>query len=300
MRGIAVTAADTAADVAATPPSAELLAHAAGQVATAYPDLFAHQRAGVAFLLARRRAILADDMGLGKTRQAIVALREAAPAGPFLIVCPAAVKLNWRREIRLVEPDATVLVVQGGSAFEPGQRWTVVNYDLLGRLESALLAQPWAGIAVDEAHYVKNTSQRSARVLRLLGVADRGARPAADPEAVYLLTGTPMSNRPRYLFNLLRAVRHPLANSYFSYATRYCAAFDNGYGLDDNGAPTWRSWPSSSAACCCAAPRTRRWTCPPSSAPGSPWRSPTAAWPSWRPARWPSWSRTPPARALPG
>src|SRR5262249_32666284 len=31
--------------------------------------LFPHQVEGVAFLLGRRRAILADDMGLGKTRQ---------------------------------------------------------------------------------------------------------------------------------------------------------------------------------------------------------------------------------------
>jgi SNF2 family DNA or RNA helicase len=36
--------------------------------------LFPHQIEGVAFLLGRRRAILADDMGLGKTRQAIVSL----------------------------------------------------------------------------------------------------------------------------------------------------------------------------------------------------------------------------------
>ena len=45
-----------------------------------------------------------------------------------------------------------------------------------------------------------------------------------------------MSNRPRDLFSLRRAVRHPLAHSFFSYAKRYCAAFNNGYGLDTNGA----------------------------------------------------------------
>ena len=44
--------------------------------------LFPHQVEGVAFLLGRRRAILADDMGLGKTRQAIVSLRHLAPDGP--------------------------------------------------------------------------------------------------------------------------------------------------------------------------------------------------------------------------
>ena len=61
--------------------------------------LFPHQIEGVAFLLGRRRAILADDMGLGKTRQAIVSLRHAAPGGPYLVVCPASVKRNWAREI---------------------------------------------------------------------------------------------------------------------------------------------------------------------------------------------------------
>jgi SNF2 family DNA or RNA helicase len=56
--------------------------------------LFPHQIEGVAFLLGRRRAILADDMGLGKTRQAIVSLRHTAPDGPYLVVCPASVKRN--------------------------------------------------------------------------------------------------------------------------------------------------------------------------------------------------------------
>ena len=221
--------------MSATPPSDDALAEAARQIAAAYPGLFAHQRAGIAFLLSRRRAILADDMGLGKTRQAIVALREAAPNGPYLVVCPAAVKLNWRREIRLVEADANVQVVDGKAAWDDGNRWTVVNYDLLGKVEGKLLATTWGGIVIDEAHYIKNDSQRTRRVLRLLGVGT-GRAPAAEPEAAYLLTGTPMSSRPRDLFNLLKAVRHPLATSFYSYATQYCAAYDNGYGLDTNGA----------------------------------------------------------------
>ena len=219
----------------ATPPSDDALAEAARRIAVAYPGLFAHQRAGVAFLLSRRRAILADDMGLGKTRQAIVALREAAPSGPYLVVCPAAVKLNWRREIRLVEPDADVQVIDGRAGWEDGRRWTVVNYDLLGKVEDRLLATAWGGIVVDEAHYIKNDSRRTRRVLRLLG-ANETTPTAAEPEAVYLLTGTPMSSRPRDLFNLLKAVHHPLATSFYSYAARYCAAYDNGYGLDTNGA----------------------------------------------------------------
>jgi SNF2 family DNA or RNA helicase len=96
------------------PPSEELLGEAARRIGEAYPGLYAHQRTGVSFLLSRRRAILADDMGLGKTRQAIVAVREAAPKGPFLVICPAGVKLNWRREIGLVEDEK--VRVSGGVA----------------------------------------------------------------------------------------------------------------------------------------------------------------------------------------
>src|SRR6476660_8175312 len=101
-------------------PSEELLGEAARRVAEAYPGLYGHQRSGIAFLLARRRAILADDMGLGKTRQAIIAAREASPEGPFLVICPAGVKLNWRREIGLVEDDPDVQVLHGKDAFDPG------------------------------------------------------------------------------------------------------------------------------------------------------------------------------------
>jgi SNF2 family DNA or RNA helicase len=68
------------------------------QAAALADGLFPHQVEGVAFLLGRRRAILADDMGLGKTRQALAALSHAAPVGQVLVVCPASVKRNWARE----------------------------------------------------------------------------------------------------------------------------------------------------------------------------------------------------------
>ena len=87
---------------------------AAFRSAVALADgLFPHQIEGVAFLLGRRRAILADDMGLGKTRQAIVSLRHLTPGGPRLVVCPASVKRNWAREIAVVAPDSPVLIIEG-------------------------------------------------------------------------------------------------------------------------------------------------------------------------------------------
>src|SRR5829696_3694801 len=113
-----------------------------GAVALA-DGLFPHQIDGVAFLLGRRRAILADDMGLGKTRQAIVSLRHVAPRGPFLVVCPASVKRNWAREIGLIDPDAPVLVIEGGAPAEPSGEWVIANYDILARHIDSLERVRW-------------------------------------------------------------------------------------------------------------------------------------------------------------
>ncbi len=61
-------------------------------------ELRPFQRAGVDYILHARRTFLADEQGLGKTVQALAAL-EADDAYPAVIVCPAGLKLNWRREI---------------------------------------------------------------------------------------------------------------------------------------------------------------------------------------------------------
>jgi SWI/SNF-related matrix-associated actin-dependent regulator of chromatin subfamily A-like protein 1 len=196
--------------------------------------LFPHQIEGVAFLLGRRRAILADDMGLGKTRQAIVSLRHTAPDGPYLVVCPASVKRNWAREIAIAAPDATAHIIEKGAAPYSGQSWVIVNYDILANHMDALAREPWAGLVFDEAHYLKNHRSARSRLARQLADRAKG-RPGAEP-AVYLLTGTPLTNRPRDLFVLLQLVGHPLGRSFLSFAKRYCAAERNDYGWQTRGA----------------------------------------------------------------
>ena len=53
---------------------------------------------------------------------------------------------------------------------------------------------------------------------------------------MYLLTGTPLTNRPRDLFVLLQLAGHSLGRSFLSFAKRYCAAVKNGYGWKTDGA----------------------------------------------------------------
>lgn len=139
-------------------------------------------------------------MGLGKTRQTIVSLRHLAPGGPRLVVCPASVKRNWAREISLVSPDASTLVIDGTSPVLPTAEWVIINYDILGRHIDNLLIVPWAALVFDEAHYLKNHTSARSKLSRELTAAAAAATPAL---AVQLLTGTPPHQPP---WRSLRAV----------------------------------------------------------------------------------------------
>ena len=157
------------------------------QAASLAAGLYAHQVEGIAFLLGRQRAILADDMGLGKTRQSVLAMHQAQPEGPYLVVCPAAVKINWAREIALVLPAAEIAIVGPALVPEPGYTgWVVINYDILAK--HPLAAHTWSGLVFDEAHYLKNyRSQRHRLSLDLV-------KAVGDEAVVHLLTGTPLTS----------------------------------------------------------------------------------------------------------
>ena len=193
--------------------------------------LYPHQIEGIAFLLGRRRALLADDMGLGKTRQSVIAMVEAEEEGPYLVICPASIKRNWAREIEIVFPDAEPTIV-GPGPLPPINYcgWIIVNYEILGKHLEKLLAFDWKGVVFDEAHYLKNyQSQRSRNASKLVKEIKR------DP-VVHALTGTPMTSRPRDLFPLLQILDHPLGKSFLSFAKRYCEAYQGDFGLVADGA----------------------------------------------------------------
>src|SRR4030095_13019840 len=155
------------------PASKEVRDEALRRARALAEGLFPHQIDGVAFLLGRRRSVLPANMALGKTRQSIVALTEAAPNGPYLVVVPASVKRNWEREILAARPDARVAIV--GPEAPPARGfdgWVIVNYDILAKHVGGVEGHRWDGIVFDEAHYLKNhTSQRSKLARQLVAAA---------------------------------------------------------------------------------------------------------------------------------
>lgn len=178
--------------------------------------LFNHQIEGIRFLKTRKKAILADVMGLGKTRQAIYASQ-----GKTAIICPASVKYGWLREIEGTVGGRHIVVHHSnGSTITDNPKghgkWHIANYDILGKENVWNDIKDADTIILDEAHYIKNTSSKRSKICASWA---RGAK------RVYLLTGTPIMDRPIDLFNLLRAINHPLGENWYIYAVRYCSAF---------------------------------------------------------------------------
>ena len=154
-------------------------------------ELKPFQRAGVSYLLERRRAFLADEQGLGKTIEALAAI-EAAGAYPAVVVCPASLKLNWLRELARWLPQRTARALSGhggarsGDVDEPEVAdVTVVNYDIVAaRLQELCAIGPQA-LVLDESHYCKNAAaKRTQAVQRLSSVgAQRWLGPGFERDA---------------------------------------------------------------------------------------------------------------------
>ena len=174
--------------------------------------LFAHQRAAVRWLLARRGAVLADAMGLGKTLTALMAARAMVRQDDcrILVIAPVGLHDHWQ-----------------GEAASLGLHLELHSW---ARLPDAL---PPAGtvLIADEAHFAQNGhTRRSQGLLRL----------ARHPRlrAIWLLTGTPMKNgRPAQLFPLLAAIGHPLARDQRAFEEFFC----QGHWREQGGRRLWQA-----------------------------------------------------------
>lgn len=187
--------------------------------------LYQHQEEGIKFLLSRNGCILADDMGLGKSIQSIIAAIESGSKN-ILIICPSSTKINWEREIKVFCDDTTIIE---GKKFSSA-KFTIINFDVLKNFHTLikkgkesetkvinrqLVNAGYDLCIIDEAHYLKNNdSIRGKIVVELVN--------NKKIDKVWLLTGTPVANRPMDFFNLLKIINSPISQNWQHYATRYC------------------------------------------------------------------------------
>jgi SWI/SNF-related matrix-associated actin-dependent regulator 1 of chromatin subfamily A len=189
-----------------------------------------HQKEAIQKLVENKKFILADDMGLGKTTSTIIAALESG-SKKVLIICPATLKINWKREIENYS-DKSVYIAEGKN-FSTDADFVIINYDIIKNFhdtkkkgESQILDANFDLVVVDEAHYIKNaTAQRTKLINDLVKKVDR----------LWLLTGTPMTSRPIDYFNLLSLIESPVAKNWMAYAIRYC----QGYQFNVGGRKVW-------------------------------------------------------------
>ncbi|KAI9048486.1 hypothetical protein LZ554_007320 [Drepanopeziza brunnea f. sp. 'monogermtubi'] len=181
-------------------------------------QMMPYQMEGLNWLLynfhQKKNVILADEMGLGKTIQLIAFMASLAKDNPrcwpFLVVTPNSTCPNWRREIKKWAPSLRVVAYYGAKK----ARDMAMEYELYPDGCSDLRAHvvvtsyeapvddysksffrriKWAGMIVDEGQRLKNDENLLYIALKALKV----------PFQV-LLTGTPLQNNKRELFNLLQ------------------------------------------------------------------------------------------------
>ena len=186
-----------------------------------------YQRVGVTYMLAHRKAFQADEMGLGKTLQALAAT-EACKGYPELTLAPASLLRNWKNEAGRWVPHRKVQVItKSKTAIDPDAEIVIVSYDV-AKNHAGIKAARWVTVIADEAHALK--SSKSARSKALAPVV-------AGAKNRWLLSGTPLKNRPADLIEPLRMLGHLDAlGGWKTYVTRYCAGRQGRYGWEIDGA----------------------------------------------------------------
>lgn len=190
-----------------------------------------YQKAGIYFSK-DKSALIADEMGLGKTIQAVGVINMNPSYRNILVICPASLRLNWKRELaKWLVNDYTIGVVDRDK-YPENTDILIINYDVVQKHREKLMEREWDLLVADEAHYLKNP--KAARTKAILGHGKRN--PGLPAKHKVFLTGTPILNRPVELFPIISALDPERWNSFFSFARRYCGAQDNGWGWDFSGA----------------------------------------------------------------
>jgi SNF2 family DNA or RNA helicase len=161
-----------------------------------------YQVEGTQFLRARRAAALFDEQGLGKSKQVIDAIAQEIAAGDLggvLVVCPNGLKSNWAKEVEKFSNLKYAVFGSGQSARRIAFRSLraavyIINYEaVLAEMSSlrALLRFKSMAIVLDESHRIKTPDAKITQaILALRALAQRR----------YILSGTPVANRPEDLW----------------------------------------------------------------------------------------------------
>jgi superfamily II DNA or RNA helicase len=209
-------------------------------------DLREYQKEGVDFIVRRAAGgvLLADDLGLGKTVQACRAV--AALEKDAIVVCPSFVRDVWLREIqkwvsdvRVVELDGTkpkpfVCPVCFPHPTHPGKCELcgctakrcvyLVHYDIVYAWVNELRKTKAQTLVLDEIQMLQSEGSRRSLACRALSL-----------HCKYKigLSGTPMTSRPRDLWNPIDTLSIGRFGQPWDFYRRHCCEQDTPVWMHD-------------------------------------------------------------------
>lgn len=168
--------------------------------------LYPYQEESVDFMIERGQVLLGLVMGAGKTVTTIAAIERligSEDVDRCLVVVPASLKYQWKREIEKFTDSRVALIDGSPKAREKGWRsaisakYIIVNPESLMKDQDFLKSTPCQAIVVDEATMLKSRVSKRSKMLKKI------AKPVLYR---YALTGQPIENRPEELFSIMEFV----------------------------------------------------------------------------------------------
>lgn len=156
----------------------------------------------------------------GKTIQAIMASKLLPREYKILIITLDSLKFNFKNEILYFDKNIAIVDKKWITS-----KYTIVHYEQLKKFNEEIINEQFDIIIVDECHKIKHKT--SARSVAFDNVIKKLKK---EIKKLWLLTGTPIDNKPHELYRLLRIIKHPIADNWIKYIERYCDGYKDMWG----------------------------------------------------------------------
>lgn len=185
-----------------------------------------HQIEAFNYGLKRHQLLLCDEQGLGKTKESIdITVNKKAELNKVLVVCGVnSVRFNWAQEIIIHSNEKSIILGNENNVLADLERWLnddtyfgIINIEklrkteIISKISEYVKSQKIGGVIVDEVHKIKNPKTQQGKAV---------ANNLRDAKFKIGLTGTPITNNPLDLWNILNWLGATRDN-YFAFRNKY-------------------------------------------------------------------------------
>ncbi|MHB1688692.1 MAG: DEAD/DEAH box helicase [Ignavibacteriaceae bacterium] len=181
--------------------------------------LFDYQKEGILYSLFKKGNIIADEMGLGKTLQAIavaILKKDIYGLNKVLIICPASLKYQWKKEIERFTGEKAV-IIEGmrsdrHSIYKSADGFFfIANYEAVMRDITVIHQYPPDMIILDEAQKIKNYDTKTSYAVKSI-----------PKKHSLVITGTPLENKLLDLYSIMNFIDPEVLAPQWEFSMNHC------------------------------------------------------------------------------